>query len=116
MWNLESARVHHDAEGTRDGLGGKVVTEHGSDDTAVTVDAGDGAPDSTALAAGLLASLLCLVDIGDTLAEIVAGVLLAVDTLDTDESLSLILVTHATLVTKENSTGVKTSLHYIYIQ
>ena len=50
---------------------------------------------------------LRLVDVGDALAEVEAGVQTGVHTLDADERLLLVLVAEATTEAKEHSAGVQ---------
>ena len=107
---LDSGGVKHHTDHLGDSAGGKVVGELGTDDTAVAVGAGDLAPDDSALLAALV-SLLGLVDVSDTLADVESGVLLGLDTLDSEEGGAHVLVSLASLVAEEDSASVK-SRHY----
>ena len=84
--------------------------ELGADDASVTVGAGDLAPDDSALVAALV-SLLGLEDVSDTLADVELGVLLGLDTLDSEEGGAHVLVSLASLVAEEDSAGVE-SRHF----
>ena len=85
-----------------------------TDDTAVAVGASDLAPDDSALVA-LLVSLLGLVDVGHTLAEVEGGVLLSLDTLDSEEGGAHVLVSLASLVAEEDSASVKSGCHFFLL-
>ena len=107
---LDSGGVKHHTDHLGDSAGGKVVGELGTDDTAVAVGAGDLAPDDSALLAALV-SLLGLVDVSDTLADVESGVLLGLDTLDSEEGGAHVLVSLASLVAEEDGASVK-SRHF----
>ena len=82
--------VEHDADGGSLGLGGEIVAEGSADDASVAVGLGNAAPDDADLSA--LDDLLGAVDIGDTLAEVVVGILAVLHALNADEGPLLLLV------------------------
>ena len=128
-------RVHHHTEGTRDRRRRQVVRKLCTHHTAVAVQVDDLAPHDAVLitkkhtkvtktkqkrkrdekrlrhkplvAAGAGVNGLSLVDVGNTLAEVEAGVQTGVHTLDADERLLLVLVAEATTEAKEHSAGVQ---------
>ena len=63
-------------------------------------------------AVGARVNGLRLVDVGNALAEVEAGIHAGVHTLDADERLLLVLVAEATAVAKEHSAGVQLCLHF----
>ena len=86
------------------------MSELCTDNTTVTVGAGDLAPNDPALVA-LFVSLLGLVDVGHTLAEIEGSILLGLDALNSEEGGAHVLVSLASLVAKEDGAGVKSGCH-----
>ena len=82
------------------------MSELGADDTSVAVGTGDLAPEDSLLVARLV-SLLGLVDVSDTLADVELGVLPGLDALDSEEGGARVLVSLASLVAEEDSTSVK---------
>lgn len=108
VYRLDARGVEHDADTGSESLRRDVVRELGTNDTRVTVRAGDASPDDTDLGATDL--LGGLVDVSDTLAEVELGLVGLLDTLDLDEG--SVALGHAlrALVTHDPTLDVKTRL------
>ena len=96
-----SVGVEHDSELSSHGSRRKISSELCSYCSSVSMSLGDSAPDDSESA--VVGSLLCLVDEGDTLAEVEVSVFLVVDTLDSEKSELLILGGNASLEASEYS-------------
>lgn len=105
---LDARGVEHDTNASSESLRGDVVGELGTNDTRVTVRAGDAAPDDADLGATNL--LGGLVDVSDTLAEVELGLLGLLDTLDLDEGGVALGNALRALVAHDPSLDVKTRL------
>lgn len=102
--SLDGGREKVNANGGAEGLGGKVVLEASTDNTAVAVSTGDAAPDAAAVATDL-------VDVANALANVERSVLLLVHTLDLEKSLGRLLDGTGTLVAEDLTANVKTRDH-----
>jgi hypothetical protein len=78
--------------------------EFGANDTAVSVWAGDAAPDAADLTLG---GVLAEVDVRHTLAQVEQGVLSVVDTLELDQRCVVVLVDLGALETEEDTLGIQ---------
>ena len=102
---LDTAREHHDADGTTEALGGQVLGELCADSATVSVSAGDLTPDAAVLGASLLR--LSLVDVSDLLTHVEVSILLSGDTLDLNQRVVGMLIPHGSLVTKDDALSVE---------
>ena len=100
-----SVGVEHNSELCAHGLGGEICMELCSYCSAVSVSFDNSAPDDSK--SGVVLGLLCLVDVGYSLAEVEASILLINHTLDLEKSELFMLGGLSSLEAGEHSLGVE---------
>lgn len=97
--------IHHDTELATDSLRGQVLSELGLHNSAVAVGSGDLAPNGSVLGASLVG--LCLVDVGDSLAQVETGRASSSHSLDLQQRSVGVLRSHTSLVARHDSSAVQ---------
>ena len=103
--SLVSVGVKHDSESSTHGLGWQVLDELCSHESVVTVALVNGSPHHSVFR--VFPQSLCLENVSDTLAEVVAGCLLVICSLDLEEGELLALISLTSFKTYECGLVVK---------
>ena len=104
---LDTTREEHDPDGTTEALGGEVASELGSYSSTVSVMTSDLTPDASELRSALLG--LGLVHVCDSLSKIERGILLGENSLNLDERVIGMLVSHSPLVSEDYTLGIQSN-------
>ena len=102
-----SVGEEHDSEGSSHSSWWKISSELCSNSAVVAVSLDDFTPNGSE--SGVVFSVLCLVDVSDSLAKVVWSVFLVVHTLDVQQSELFVLSALASLETSEHSLLVQST-------
>ena len=113
--NLDGAWVEVDTNTTAKGAAGNTGAELGAEGTATTMGLGHTAPDGTSVAAagrGLVPAdatlgLVAVVDVAAALAGVERGIVLAVNVVDAEDRLLVVLLAQTTAVVGQHSLHVE---------